>query len=151
MPWNVVPIYKITLFCISECHNCSTHHRIFIVCSLTGAAFQGHIHSDKLVQPLVSAYVTTREVPLTVEMLQLMTSDRAVHVSDWVGQFVLSVLMFRKVRTEPEQLCELLKVHLLIMPLIIHAVRCIHKIAKSDHKLRRVSPSVRPHGASLEY
>ena len=108
------------------------------------------MHSDKLVQPLVSAYVTAREVPLTVEMLQLMTSDRAVHVSDWVGQFILGVLMFRKVRTEPEQLCELLKVHLLIMLLIIHAVRCIHQIVKSNHKLRRVSPSVRPHGASLE-
>ena len=103
------------------------------MCSLTGAVFQGHIHSDKLVQPLVFAYVTTREVPLTVEMLQLMTSDRAVHVSDWVGQFILSVLMFRKVRTEPEQLCELLKVNLLIMTLIIHVVRCINKIAKSDH------------------
>jgi hypothetical protein len=91
---------------------------------MTGAAFQGHIHSDRLVQPLVFAYVTTREVPLTMEMLQLMTSDRAVHVSDWVGQFILGVLMFRKVRTEPEQLCELLKVHLMIMPFIIHVVRC---------------------------
>jgi hypothetical protein len=76
--------------------------------------FKGHIHSDKLVQPLVLAYVTTRQVPWTVEMLQLMTSDRAVQVSDWVGQFILSVLMFRKVRTELEQLCELLKVYLLI-------------------------------------
>ena len=118
------------------------------MCSLTVAVFQGHTHSDKLVQPLVFAYVTTREVPLTVEMLQLMTSNRAVHVSDWVGQFILSLLMFRKVRTEPEQLCELLKVHLLIMSLIIHVVRCINKIAKSDHKLCHVSPSVRPHGAN---
>jgi hypothetical protein len=94
--------------------------------SLTGGVFKGHIQSDKLVLPLVFAYVTTREVPLTVEMLQLMTSSRAVQVSDWVGQFILSVLMFRKVRTEPEQLCELLKVHLLITPLIIHVVRCVH-------------------------
>jgi hypothetical protein len=64
------------------------------------------------------AYVATREVPLTVEMVQLTMSHRAVQVSDWVGQFILSVLMFRKVRNEPEQLCELLKVHLLIVPLI---------------------------------
>lgn len=88
------------------------------MCSLTGAVFKGHIHSDKLVLPLVFAYVTTREIPLTVEILQLMTSNHAVQVSDWVGQFILSVLMFRKVRTEPEQLCELLKVYLLIMPLV---------------------------------
>jgi hypothetical protein len=59
--------------------------------------------------------------------------------------------MFRKVRTEPEQLCELLKVHLLIMPVIIHVVRCIHTIAKSNRKLCHVLPSVRAHGASLEY
>jgi hypothetical protein len=72
--------------------------------SLTDAVFKGHTHSVKLVQPLVFEYVTTREVPLTVDMLQLMMSNHAVQVSDWVGQFILSVLMFRKVRTEPEQL-----------------------------------------------
>jgi hypothetical protein len=60
------------------------------------------------------AYVTAQHIPLTVEMLQLMISSRAAQVSDWVGQFVLTVLMFRKVRTEPEQLCELLKVQLVI-------------------------------------
>jgi hypothetical protein len=100
------------------------------VCSLTGAVFKGHIHSDKLVQPLVFAYVTTREVPLTVELLQLMTSNRAVLVSDWVGQFILSVLMFRKVRTEPEQLCELLKVYLLCMPLIYMLLGAFSKLQK---------------------
>ena len=118
------------------------------MCSVAGAVFQGRIHSDKLVQPLVFAYATTREVPLTVEMLQLMTSNRAVHDSDWVGQFILGVLMFRKVRTEPEQLCELLKVHLLIMPLIIRVVRWINKIAESNLKLCHVSLSVRPHGTN---
>jgi hypothetical protein len=39
--------------------------------------------------------------------------------------------MLRKVRSEPEHLCEFLKVRLLIMPLMIHVVRCIHKIALS--------------------
>ena len=118
------------------------------MCSLTGTVFKGHIHSDKLVQPLVFAYVTTREVPLMVEMLQLMSSNRAAQVSDWVGQFILSVLMYRKVRTEPEQLCELLKVHLLIMPLTIHVVRCTHKIIKSDHKLCHGCLFIHPHGTS---
>jgi hypothetical protein len=115
---------------------------------LTGAVFKGHIYSDKLVHLLVFAYVTTREVPLTVEMLNLVTSNCAVQVNDWVGQFILSVLMFRKVRTEPEQLCELLKVHLLIMLLIIHVVRCIHKIAKSVHELCHVPPSILPQGTT---
>jgi hypothetical protein len=96
----------------------------------------------------VFAYVTNREVPLMVEMLQLMTSNRAVQVSDWVRQFILSVHMFRKVCIEPEQLSELLKVHLLIMSLIIHVVRCIHKIAKSVHKLCHVPPSIHPHGTT---
>ncbi|XP_021925064.1 leucine-rich PPR motif-containing protein, mitochondrial [Zootermopsis nevadensis] len=73
------------------------------------ATFKGQIQSGKLVQPLTLAYVTTRQVLLIAEMLQLMTSSRAVHVSDWVGQFVLTVLTYRKIRTEPEQLCELLK------------------------------------------
>jgi hypothetical protein len=80
------------------------------VYSLTGSVFKGHIQAGKLIQPLMLAYVTTRQVLLIVEMLQLMTSSRAVQVSDWVGQFILTVLMFRKIRTEPEQLCELLKV-----------------------------------------
>lgn len=71
--------------------------------------FEGHIEAGKLVHPLVLAYVTTRQVPLTVKMLQLMTSFRAVQISDWVGEFILAILMFRKIRTEPEQLSELLK------------------------------------------
>jgi hypothetical protein len=75
----------------------------------TGATFKGHIEASKLVHPLVVAYVTTRQVPLTVEMLQLI-SFRAVQISDWVGEFILAILMFRKMRTEPDQLCELLKV-----------------------------------------
>jgi hypothetical protein len=75
--------------------------------------FKGHIEASKLIHPLVLAYVTTRQIPLTVRMLQLMSS-RAVQISDWVGEFILAVLMFRKIRTEPEQLCELLKVKLVI-------------------------------------
>jgi hypothetical protein len=107
----------------------------------------GHIHSGILVQPLVFAYVTTREVPMAVEMLQLM-SNCAAQGSDWVGQFILSILMFRNVRTGPEQLSELLKVHLLIMPFIIQVVRCIHKTVKSVHKLCHVPPSIHPHGTT---
>jgi hypothetical protein len=76
--------------------------------------FKGHIEASKLVHPLVLAYVTARQVPLTVRMLQLMMSSRAVQISDWVGEFILAVLMFKKIRTEPEQLCELLKVKLVI-------------------------------------
>jgi hypothetical protein len=78
---------------------------------LAGDTFEGHIEASKLVHPLASAYVTTRQIPLTVKMLQLM-SFRAVQISDWVGEFILAVLMFRKTRTEPEELCELLKVKL---------------------------------------
>jgi hypothetical protein len=76
--------------------------------------FKGHVEASKLVHPLVLAYVTTRQIPLTVKMLQLMMSSRAVQISDWVGEFILAVLMFRKIKTEPEQLCELLKVKLVI-------------------------------------
>jgi hypothetical protein len=66
------------------------------------------------------AYATTRQVPLTVKMLQLM-SLRAVQISDGVGEFILAILMFRKIRTEPEQLCELLKVKLVIGFFDVHS------------------------------
>lgn len=87
---------------------------------LTGATFEGHIEASKLVHPLMLAYATTRQVPLTVKMLQLM-SLRAVQISDWVGEFILAILMFRKIRTEPEQLCELLKVKLVIGFFDVHS------------------------------
>ena len=59
--------------------------------------------------PLVVAYVTTREVDNTVKMLQELTTRSKVD-SDWAGQFIVNVLIFRKVTTEPDQLCSLLKV-----------------------------------------
>jgi hypothetical protein len=92
--------------------------------------FKGHIEAGKLVHPLVLAYVTTRQVPLTIKMLQLM-SVRAVQISDWVGQFILSVLMSRKIRTEPEQLCELLKVKLVIGFFDVHISRVYCKLYRS--------------------
>lgn len=101
---------------------------LFCVCIiLTGATFEGHIEASKLVHPLVLAYVTTRQVPLTVKMLQLM-SCRAVQISDWVGEFILDILMFRKIRTEPEQLCELLKVKLVIGFINVHISRVYCKL-----------------------
>jgi hypothetical protein len=94
---------------------------------LTGGTFEGRIEAGKLVHPLVLAYVTTRQVPLTVKMLQLM-SFRAVQISDWVGEFILTILMFRKIRTEPEQLYELLKVKLVIDFFDVHISRVYCKL-----------------------
>jgi hypothetical protein len=93
----------------------------------TGGTFEGHIEASKLVHPLALAYVTARQVPLTVEMLQLM-SFRAVQVSDWVGEFILAVLMLRKIRIEPEQLCELLKVKLVISFFDVNISRAYSKL-----------------------
>jgi hypothetical protein len=57
-----------------------------------------------------------------------MTSFRAVQISDWVGEFILAILMFRKIRTEPEELCELLKVKLMIGFFDVHISRAYGKL-----------------------
>ncbi|KAJ9588803.1 hypothetical protein L9F63_017914, partial [Diploptera punctata] len=70
--------------------------------------FKGHLQSDRLVLPLVVGYVSTRDVDNTIKMLKEMTTRSTVD-SDWAGQFIVNVMMFRKVTTEPDHLCSLLK------------------------------------------
>ena len=101
---------------------------VYCSCVSTGDTYKGHLQSDRLVLPLVVGYVTTREVDNTVKILKEMTARSTVD-SDWTGQFIVNVIMFRKVATEPDQLCSLLKVKLYLSTFLfiyLFIKRCEH-------------------------